>query len=97
MNLRSTGGCINRAESVEVFALYSDGEGAWLPISKTQARQLLDDAARKGVDDITVEIIGATLRIGEEHSIEDGAAEESGRPVCSECGEDWSDSHECSE
>ncbi|MDE2022218.1 MAG: hypothetical protein KGI71_04910 [Patescibacteria group bacterium] len=97
MRIRETGGCINRAEAVEAFVLYSDGEGAWMPISKTQARSLLDDAARKGVDDITVEVIGATLRIGEEHSLEDEAAEEAAHPVCSECDEPWGPGHECSE
>lgn len=95
---REAGGDISRASEVQVFVLYSDEEGVWLPISKPQARQILDDAKAKG-QEVHFEMVGKVARIGIEHTLEDdddsGAAEP--MMVCSKCQEPWEPDHECAE
>ena len=95
MKAREAGGNLARVSSVEVFVVYGEGEtaGMWLPISKSDARIILDDAKAKGID-VQAITVGHTLRIGEEHSLEDDGAAEPG-PVCSECGSEWQEDHEC--
>lgn len=94
MKAREAGGEISRASGVVAFVLYSDDEGYWLPISKQQARQLLDDAKAKG-QEVHVEMVGSVARIGVEHSLEEGDEANEPGPVCSECGDDWLDGHTC--
>ena len=91
---REAGGDVSRASTVMVFVLYSDEEGMWLPISRPQARQILDDAKAKG-QEVHFEMVGKVARIGVEHSLEDddGAAEP--MMVCSKCQEPWEPDHEC--
>ena len=96
MKAREVGGYVSRANEVQVFVLYSDEEGFWLPISKPQARQILDDAKAKG-QEVHSEMVGTVCRIGVEHSMEDDAEANEPGPVCSECGEDWQPDHECTE
>ena len=95
MKAREAGGNLARATSVEVFVVYDDSDagGMWLPISKADARVILDDAKEKGID-VQATMDGNTLRIGEEHFLESDGAGEPG-PVCRECGEDWQEGHEC--
>lgn len=96
MKAREAGGNLARASHVEVFVVYGEGEtaGMWLPIAKTDARLILDDAKAKGID-VQAITVGHTLRIGEEHTLEDDGAAEPG-PVCSDCGAVWDgDSHQC--
>lgn len=94
MKAREAGGDISRAKEVQVFCLYSDEEGVWLPISKPQARIILDDAKEKN-QEVFCEMVGGVARIGVEHSLEDDGAQEPG-PVCSLCNEPWDgDEHTC--
>ena len=92
---REVGGDLSRASSAEVYVVYGDdGEaGMWLPISKADARVILDDAKAKGVE-VEAAMAGTVLRIGVEHSLEDDGAAEPG-PICRECGADWGDGHQC--
>jgi len=95
MRLRELGGAIARAHDVQVFVLVDDSTGKWLSISGPQARQLVDAAREAGLEEIEAEVIGDTLRIGFEHDVESEAAEPG--PVCSECGEPWTEGHRCEE
>lgn len=94
MKCREAGGHLGRVENVQVFVLYSDDEGLWLPITKVQARDILDDAAGKGREP-EVEIVGSTMRIGCEHTIGEDEAAEGPHAVCSECEEPWTPDHAC--
>ena len=94
MNLREAGGAIGRASSVQCYVLVSDTAGAWLTISKPQARELVDAAREAGEEYVIVEMVGDVLRLGAEHEMEDDEANEPG-PICSGCGAEWSEAHEC--
>ena len=91
---REAGGDIGRASEVQVFVLYSDDEGVWLPISKPQARQILDDAKSKN-QEVYCEMVGSVARIGVEHSLEDDGGAAEPMMVCSKCQEPWEPDHEC--
>ncbi len=96
MKLREASGCVNRASEVQVFVLVSDTAGMYLPISKPQARQLLDRARTLNEEDVDCEMVGSVCRLGVEHTIEDDDEEASeAHPVCSECGLEWGESHVC--
>lgn len=95
---REAAGAINRASVCRVFVAYGEGEGAgtWLPITKVQARELVEHARLNGKE-LLIEETRGLVSIGDDHDLEDedGAAEEGPGPVCSECGEPWVDDHEC--
>ena len=95
MNLRSAGGCVGNASSVQAYVLVSDTAGMWLEISKPQARSLIDAARQAGEDEVDCEMVGNVCRLGAEHTIEDDEEANEPGPVCSECGETWADEHRC--
>ena len=95
MRIRELGGYISRATEIQVFVLYEDSAGYWLTISKPSARLICEDAQKKGVEDIEVETIGTVVRIGAEHTMGDDEEANEVGPVCSGCGAEWSEAHEC--
>ncbi|MHB8331493.1 MAG: hypothetical protein ACYDDA_04970 [Acidiferrobacteraceae bacterium] len=96
MNLRSAGGCISNASSVQCYVLVSDTAGTWLEISKPQARKLVDAAREAGEDEVDCEMVGSVCRLGSEHVMEADEEANESHPVCSECAEPWTTDHECS-
>jgi hypothetical protein len=98
MKPRELGGAVARAKEVSVFVAYAghpDG-GMYIQISGPQARQIVEDAKSKGIEDVDVSVSArGDVFIGDEHTIvEDEEANEPG-PICSGCGADWNDMHEC--
>jgi hypothetical protein len=95
MKIREAGGAVMRANQVQVFCLVSETTGIFLPISKPQARLLLDAARDAGDEEVDCELVGTVCRLGVEHDMEDDA--EAGEPilVCSTCSEPWEPDHEC--
>lgn len=69
MRLREAAGHINRADVIRVYVRYAeDPEGSfYLPVTRVQAKTIIDHARSQGVEEIDVEVTRkGIVFIGEE-------------------------------
>lgn len=95
MTPRELVAAINDAKVCMVWVTFGPrGEGRYIDVSKRQALDVAQDAKFRQLEEVDAVFGAGVLRIGSEIELE--CEEDGPRPVCSECGEDFEDGHECS-
>jgi len=81
-------GEINRANAVHVYVDFATGENGfyWLEVSKARAKEIVDDAREKGIDDIAAHVKRGGVYIGDPADFDD-EPEEPEDPA--EVASDW--------